>query len=193
MGNRVAPETPTRPLAVIEVPAGEILYRCHLNAYAPIHFGRESKNRFDAPHGEFGVCYLSRSPAGAFAETFLRKARGQFVERTDLDNHALSRIKVESALQLVQCFGAGLRKNGMDARVSSSKDYPRHQAFSRRCHDHPAAPDGLIYRARFDDDQFSIALFERSSASIAASFKPTPWLETGTVIEDILDRYEIAI
>lgn len=190
------PDNHAGPLAVIELSAGETLYRCHPRALGPIHFGRQIRNRFDSPDGEFGVCYLSQSPAGGFAETFLRKPRGQFIERADLDNYALSQISVERALQLVQCFGAGLRKNRIDARVSSSEDYPRLQAFSQRCQDSPAGrekADGLMYRARFDDDQFSIALFDRSSASIAADLEPTPWLETGVIIEEILDRYEIAI
>jgi len=124
---------------------------------------------------------------------FCGKARGQFVDRTDLDNYALAEINVENPMKLVQCFGAGLRRNRIDARVSSSEDYPRHQAFSRCCHDHPEKPDGLIYRARFDDDPFSIALFERASATIAASADSIPWPETGVIIEQILDRYEIAV
>lgn len=187
------PDGLRRSLTTLDVPAGETLYRCHRCAYDPIHFGRDASNRFDAPNGEYGVCYLSRSPAGAFAETFLRKTKGQFIERADLERYALAEVSVASTVRLVQCFGAGLRRNRVDARVSSSANYPALRKFSRLCHDHPEKPDGLIYRARFDDDQFSIALFQRSSPSIAARRRPTAWLETGVIIEEILDRYEIAI
>lgn len=182
-----------RTLATLELPAGTELFRCHQARHGPIHFGREPVHRFDAPNGEFGVCYLSRSHAGAFAETFLRSARGQLIERGDLDLYALSRLRVTRPLTLAQCYGSGLRRNKIDARVSSSVDYPRHRAFSLACHEHPQQPDGLIYRARFDDDQFSVALFDRASDTIATDSKPAPWMRTGTIIEEILDRYEIAI
>lgn len=182
-----------RVLATRELPADTELFRCHQTRHRPIHFGRDPIHRFDAPNGEFGVCYLSRSPAGAFAETFLRSARGQLIERGDLDKHALSVLQVTRALTLVQCYGSGLRRNGIDARISSNTDYPAHRAFSHACHEHPKQPDGLIYRARFDDDQYSVAQFERASKAVSIKSDPVRWIATGAVIEEILDRYQIAI
>ena len=187
------PDRLPRRLALIELPAGEKLYRCHQARHSPIFFGRNISNRFDAPEGEFGVCYLSRSPIGAFAETFLRRARGQFIERDDLYHHAVTRVRLTKPVKLVQCFGAGLHRNGIDARISSSADYPDHRQFSRDCFEHQELPDGLIYRARFDDDQFSIGLYDRASASISPDSKPLRWLDAGTLLDEVLDLYQIGI
>lgn len=187
------PDRLPRRLALIELPAGETLYRCHQARHSPTFFGRNRLNRFDDPDGEFGVCYLSRSAIGAFAETFLRRARGQFIERADLHSHAITRVTLTRPVNLVQCFGAGLHRNGIDARISSSADYLEHRQFSRDCFKHEQLPDGLIYRARFDDDQFSIGLYDRASTSISSDSRPLRWLDSGSLLDEVLDLYEIGI
>jgi len=96
-------------------------------------------------------------------------------------------------VKLVQCFGAGLHRNGIDARISSSADYLEHQQFSRDCFKHEQLPDGLIYYARFDDDQFSIGLYDRASKTISPDAKPLRWLDSGSLLDEVLDVYEIGI
>lgn len=49
-------------------------------------------------------------------------------------------------------------------------DYTESQAWSRAFFEHPDNVDGVLYRARHDQDQRSIGLFERPAA--AASTAP---------------------
>ena len=54
------------------LPAGTPAYRFHAAAYEPLHYDRGRGGRLNAPDGSYGILYLALSPAGAFAETFLR-------------------------------------------------------------------------------------------------------------------------
>ena len=187
--SKVAPDR----LATRSIEAGVSLYRCHLISHGAIHFGCRARNRFDDPRQQFGVCYLSLSPSGAFAETLMRAQTGQLLETSDLRNFGLSTIKLAQPLRLVQCHGKGLKLNGVDSQISSRSDRPSTQALARNFHDHQDLADGLIYRARHDDDQFSIALFERASDKLGNPDPAVPWIDTGPLLETILDRYGIAL
>ena len=188
-GSKVVPEH----LATRELDAGEPLYRCHSSRYAAIHFGRNIQNRFDDPEGRFGVCYLSLSPSGAFAETLIRKPTGQVLQKSDLRHHCLSRVRTCRTLCLVHCHGEGLKQNGLDSQISSSVDRHSTRLLARAFHDHGDRPDGLIYRARHDDDQLSVALFERASGKLAKPGAPIPWIDAGPHLDEVLDRYGIAL
>lgn len=188
-GDKVVPER----LATRSIDAGASLYRCHSMRHRAIHFGRDSSNRFDDPENQFGVCYLSLSPSGAFAETLIRKPTGQLLEKSDLRNFGLTTIRTGKPLRLVQCHGKGLKLNGMDSRISSHTDRGRTQALARALHDHGDLADGLIYRARHDDDQFSIALFDRASSKLTDPGPPIRWIDAGLLLEAVLDRYGIAL
>ncbi len=64
---------------------------------------------------------------------------------------------------------------------------------SRDFHDHQDLADGQIYPARHDDDQFSIALLERASDKLDDPNSAVPWIDTGSLLEAILDRHGIAL
>lgn len=180
-------------LAVVEIEYGTTLFRSHHADADILHFGKNQRNRFDDSKGQFSVCYLSLSPAGAFVESLIRKPQGQLLESRDLRSFHLAKLRNQQPLNLVQCYGEGLYRNGLDARISSSTDYQHCRDLSRQLSAHADRPDGLIYRARHDDDQFSIALFERARKKIDEPESSIAWIHTGTIRDDILDRYAIAL
>lgn len=187
LGNKVVPEQ----LSIREV--GEPLYRCHRVHHGAIYFGRDIRNRFDDPQGRFGVCYLSLSPSGAFAETLIRKPIGQVLQKSDLRHYCLTRIHTLQTLRLVHCHGEGLKHNGLDSQISSSVDRGSTQSMARVFYEHDDRPDGLIYRARHDDDQLSVALFNRATDKLAEPQQPISWMEAGPLLDEVLDRYGIAL
>jgi len=180
-------------LAIRELAVGTSLYRCHASRHGVLHFGRNGRNRFDDPRRKFGVCYLSLSPSGAFAETLIRTPTGQILQKSDLRDYCLTRIKTRRTLRFAHCHGEGLKRNGLDSQTSSHVDRRSTQSIAREFHDHNDEPDGLIYRARHDDDQISIALFEHASAKLAQPEQPVSWMNAGSILDEVLDRYGIAL
>ena len=186
---KVVPER----LALRRLDPGHSLYRCHPLEYGAIHFGRTARNRFDDPQGGFGVCYFSLSPVGAFAETLIRRPTGQVLQKSDLLRWGLTTVQTRRGLSLLHCHGAGLKRNGLDSRISSTVDRRVPQSLARVFHEHPDGPDGLLYRARHDDDQLSVALFERASDKLAAPGPSISWMQAGPLLGLVLDRYGIAL
>lgn len=156
-----------RPLPIEIIASGAVLYRSHRAEHDPIYFSiGHTLNRFDDPVGEFGVCYCSKSPQGAFAETFLRQRTGGFVDPNELGIRALATLEVLAPdLRLVPCYGAGLTKLGATAAVTAGS-VAAAQQWASAIHHHPNAPDGVLYRVRHDNDQIGVALFERSASSL---------------------------
>ena len=159
-----------RLLPIHRVPAGTQLYRIHPADRLPIFFGPQvgepPRNRWDAPGGEFGVCYLAEQPWTAFAETFLRVPERMTVEEVDLETRSVARVLAMRELRLAALHGHGLRRLGATAAVCSGP-YSVSRAWSLALHGHPEKPDGIRYRARHDDDGFAIALFDRASRAVA--------------------------
>jgi hypothetical protein len=57
---------------LIEIAPGEKLHRFFTAQWEPIFFDRSTTGRFNAPDSSYGVFYVAKESAGAFAETFLR-------------------------------------------------------------------------------------------------------------------------
>lgn len=105
------------------------LFRIHLKSRGALWFGpgegKEPRYRFDAPDGSFGVCYLTGSPAGAFAGTFLRDPRpGTAEDRilpvAMLDEYACAEVKLTADVEVADLKGPGLAWRGVTAAVSST-------------------------------------------------------------------------
>jgi hypothetical protein len=179
------------------VPPGTVLHRIHRAALDPLFFGPAPGNapagRWDAPAGEFGVCYLAEAPYVAFAETFLRVPGIGVVGEDDLSTRGIARFHVVRPLRLVGFHGAGLARIGATAAVCSGP-HDVSRAWSLSIHRHPSAVDGIRYRARHDDDGFAVALFDRGAASIER-IDSTGLMEDGFRVElgGVLERYELAL
>lgn len=179
-----------RSLPVEILQPGVILFRSHHREHHPLHFSvGHTLNRFDDPAGEFGVCYCARTAEGAFAETFLRQRTGGLVDLEELSVRARAELVVTRPLRLVPFYGAGLAKLGATAEVTAGPVAPA-QHWASAIYHHSAAPDGILYRVRHDNDQIGVALFDREKPSIS-------WLRSElwrhADLDSICKRYALAL
>lgn len=158
-----------RKLPIHVVPAMTDLYRIHPANRASLFYGpapgQPPRGRWDAPGGEFGVCYMAEASYAAFAECFLRDPGVMVLEMDDLRERALALLRPWRELRLVAMHGAGLHAVGATA-ASCTGPYAVSRAWAGALHGHPEKPDGIRYRARHDDDGFAIALFDRARADL---------------------------
>ena len=196
------PPLPSAKLARRKLPlhicaAGTRLTRIHSAARDPLFFepaaGSPARGRWDAPAGEFRVCYLAEEPHIAFAETFHRDPGATLIEEADVATRAASGVAVVRDLRLVALHGAGLRRLGATAGVCNGP-YSVSRAWALALHEHPSRPDGIRYRARHDDDGFAIALFGHAADAIAITH--TTLLTSPELRSELaawLDRYAIGV
>jgi hypothetical protein len=185
----------TRPLPLHDCPAGTLLARIHPAHLGALFFGplpgSPPRGRWDAPAGEFGVCYLAEEPHAAFAETFLRQPGLMVIDHADLESRCLAMAEVRRDLRLVAMHGRGLARMGATAAVCSGP-YAVSRAWARALHDHPAKPDGIRYRARHDDDGFAVALFGRAADAVVLRGSEGLMERTGQ-LGGWLDRYGVGL
>lgn len=187
----------SRPLPLHTVAAGSILSRIHRTARDPLHFGRPThawqRQRWDAPDGSYGVCYLAFEAHIGFAETMLRDLALNIVHDDDLRVRSLARVEASTPLRLVKMHGSGLRPIGADASVVHGP-YPLTWVWSGVLYTHPTEPDGICYRARHDDSGLSVALFDRAhtTLSVVESIPLTAPILSGE-LTGWLDRYRVGL
>ena len=180
--------TKTLPLEVWS--AGRNLYRIHRTVNVPKFFGRSGDWRFDAPDASYGTLYVATSPEAAFAETLLRGSGG-FVALSELEARSLCKFTVVRELRLVRLYGPNMSSLGATAAVSSG-DYVASRQWSRALWSHPEQPDGILYRATFDNDRFAVVLFDRAEAEIDPG-ATTKLLSDIKLLGRILDQYRASI
>lgn len=179
-----------RSIPIEEKPAGTLWWRVHQRTHHPLFFGpspgRSPQSRFDAPDESFRVCYLGASLEASFAESFYR-GPGLILEHRDLEHRAFSQIENTRPLRLVQLHGPGLVRLGATAAIASGP-YNVSQRWALELHAHYHQPDGILYRARHDDDVFSAAIYDRARSALSVR-------QTEAIIEDparlnrLLTRY----
>lgn len=179
------------------LPAGSLLYRIQPAAFSsPLFFGRGLHARFNDPLEDFGVCYASTSPEGAFVETLARaKLQHKSLSLSALNDQVLYCLSCHHDLSVVRLEGHYLLRLGIESSVVNAPDYPPSQDLARRLFDHNARPDALRYPARHNLSLRSLALFER------ASTHPQYWdfESRGTLLEDreflgeMIELYELGL
>lgn len=143
----------------------DVLHRICGERHGALFFGPPAarpESRFDAPAGEYKVCYLGRQREAAFVETLLREPERRLLAWSDIEARLLALVEVRDALRLVEFFGPSLRRLAATAEVASTRDYALSQAWSLSLWSHPGEPDGILYRCRHDDSLFGVALFDRA-------------------------------
>ena len=173
--------------------AARPLFRIHLEAHDPLHFGRSGRNRFDDPKRAFGVLYASLDSRGAFIETAANRPGHHEISSRWLETREISRLTPSRPLRLVDLGSSGLARIGADARLTAG-DHGVAQRWSRAFWAHPGKPDGVYYRARHDPSRFSVALYDRSRKALRVTRLGTlddPSLK-GEIAE-ILNHYDFGL
>lgn len=193
MTKRLRYPIPGRTFATHALPIVDIhrsWLRLHDARFGPIYFNRAATLRFNAPAGEFGVLYLADSEACAFAETFAHDPGTRLVSLAQLSARGLATVTSSSPLRLVDLTGPGLRRLGGDGSVVNGLSYRCSQRWALAIHQHPEAPDGILYRARHDQDLLAAAVFDRAASRLSAA--PNGTLADAAhaaTLGAILDRY----
>ena len=144
-------------------------YRLHRAGRGPLYFGKQARNRFDAPAGEFGVLYVAKDAHGAFIETFGHETgRVPFVTEAELRERELCVVTATRKLGLVDLSAEGLARMGADAELTSGSDYALSRRWASALHGHPRKVDGILYRARHDPARSCAAIFDRAEPALSA-------------------------
>jgi hypothetical protein len=181
----------SRELPLETIPDGARLIRIHRSELGPLFFGSTGGNRFDDPAKSYGVCYLSTTLEGAFAETCLRSVGARFVALTFLEARSFSEIEVTAPLRLISLHGPGLAQIGATGAVTSGPHIVAQQ-WSRAIHNHPLTPDGIAYRSNHDNGEICVALFERAGDRIAPG-NPQPMTIDRVRLAELLARYKVGL
>lgn len=178
------------PLEVLRV--GTVLIRIHESRRSPLWFGpaRGSPplNRFDDVEGEFRVLYAGLTHACAFAEKFLRNRPVRVFSLESLRRFSIASIRVVRPIRLAQVKGPGLARLGVTASISSGP-YEESQRFAREICLHRDQPDGILHRARHDDDEVSVALFDRARDAVEWTSEDSTRLDKHEFLAALLARY----
>lgn len=184
-----------RTLPTVTLPTRTVLIRIHNASKTPIWFGPAPGDpplsRFDDPNGEYRVCYIGKSLEAAFVEVFLRDVAARLLSRDALEERAASNLVATRDITLIKFHGNGLHRLGATAAVAHGS-YTVSQPWGRACWEHPSQPDGIVYRARHDDDELAIALFDRAQDAVDVQDPPVLMIDLEE-LPDLLDHYGIGL
>lgn len=157
---------------VVEVPVTQVLWRVHPLAFGPIWFGPAKgdppRGRFDAPAGEYGVCYFGAALGVAILETLVRGLKVPIISRNELMLRGASTVALTSPLRMLQLEGKGLASFGLSAHEVAGNDYRDCQDLARQVHEALKDVDGIQYRSRWDTSELCWAVFDRARARLGA-------------------------
>lgn len=177
------------------LPVGSMLARIHWPKHEQLFFGpaagQRPTYRFDDPNSEFKVCYLSLTPEGAFAETFLRDPPVRLLSHRDLSARNLAMVEVVKPIRILTAYGAGLARIGVTSALLSGP-YSAAREFARSVWEGGRGVEGIRYPSRHDDEQHCIALFDRASASIRTIGTECLTADSHR-LGSILERYALAL
>jgi hypothetical protein len=189
------PITLPRRIPTVTLAPGGTLWRVHRRVHGPLWFGpapgTPPLGRFDAPGGEFGVCYFGESVGVAVLESLVRGSR-RLVDRADLEARAVSIIETRERMRFLQLEGRGLARLGLGAERVHAADYGDCQRMMLDLFEHHPDVDGVQYRSRWDTSRLCWAVFDRAQAKLGPPANPA-WLGDPAVIGPTLDEYELEI
>ena len=123
--------------------------------------------RFDAPDGEFGTLYCARNFKTCFLETVVRDRPDLTLSSADFHARSVLFLLLDTEkLRLVPLYGDAATRMRLDAADLMGKDYRYTQALAKLIHDHADAPDGIVYRSRFDSGTTAVVLFDRAAPRV---------------------------
>jgi hypothetical protein len=177
---------------VVEVPVTQVLWRVHRLEHEPLWFGpatgHPSQGRYDAPGGEYGVCYFGATPGVAILETLVRGLKVPIIPRSVLQMRGLSALALAQPLRMLQLEGTGLPGLGLSAHQITGPDVAECRDLARRVHDAHPDVDGIQYRSRWDNGELCWAVFDRARAYFG-SVLGTQLLDDPAVVRPALLPY----
>ena len=153
------------------VTPGERYGRIFMAQYAnPLGYGK-TNSRFSDPRrrkeeNRFGVLYLGESLSVCFLEAVLRDRRDGLVgelaiEENELETRRYAEIEIAAGLRLVDLRANNPVAMGVPTDVHRGTIHTLGQVWSVALHDHPQAPDGIIYPSRLNGEG-SLAIYGRA-------------------------------
>ena len=165
-------------LEVEVVPAGRGFGRIYLSAYPdPLGYGK-SPSRFSDPRrrdpaNRFGVLYLGDTLKICFLEAILRDRRDGLIgdlpiEEKEIYARRYAVIETIADLRLVDLREDNAIRMGVPTDVAKSSRQGIARAWSLAFHEHPSAPDGIIYPSRLNGHT-NLAVFDRAISKLSAA------------------------
>lgn len=151
--------------------------------------GTPARGRFDAPDGQFGICYFGESIGVAVLESLVRGSR-RLLDRADLDARAVSTVTAREPMRFLQFEGPGLARMGVGADRAHAADYAQCQQMVLDLFEGHPGVDGVQYRSRWDTSLLCWAVFDRARGKLGTP-EPPQWLGDPAIIAPTLDRYEL--
>lgn len=183
---------PRRSPLLTELASDAVLWRIHNAERSPLWFGPNLGdapiNRFDAPGGEYRIGYFGLSREGAFAEVFLRVPPVEIVAVGEIALRRITSIELTRPLRLAQLHGAGLARLGITASATTGAAYAHARQLALDLWSRPSPPDGVLYRARHDDEHVSVALFHTAESSLRVG-SPRPLTDDRGWLAGLAMRY----
>jgi hypothetical protein len=169
----------------------DVWYRSHRTGHTPVFFGESQAHRWDAPKGDYGVLYLGADEYCAFMESIGRGVlRTRLVPSSQLKLSQLSKIQFSKELRLIDLVASGgLTRLGAEGSLVNGCGYRNSQRWSEALRSHPANPDGIYYRSRFDPARTACALYDRCRPFIRVVENCGTWAGQPVLLGAILDRY----
>ena len=171
----------------------------HRRYHDPLGLGK-TKSRFSDPrrrpeNERFGVLYLGSTLKACFIEAILRDRRngavGDYpIGETELFRRRYAEIVVTSSMRVVDLRGDGRIRMGVPSDVVGSTSQTLARTWSLAFYNHPAAPDGIIYSSRLNDET-NLAVYDRSIVKIRAD--RTVNLISAPGFADVLNSLKVAL
>ncbi|HET7230656.1 MAG TPA: RES family NAD+ phosphorylase [Longimicrobium sp.] len=182
-------------LPVSTLPATAKLWRVHRAGYDPLWFGpaphQPPQNRFDAPAGEFRVCYFGHDLEGAFVETLMRGRANRLIALAELKERSATVVPLIRELRLARVHSDGLVHLAMSAAVPHADCYDDCHDLALSVWSHADAVDGIEYRSRWDDSRVCVALFDRAARALGTP--STQPLASTALVRPVMRHYGIGL
>jgi len=174
--------------------------RIYFNRHAdPLGIGK-SPSRFSdprrrVPEHRYGVLYLGESLKVCFLEAILRDTRNGAVgdypmEEREILARNVAEIEVVTPLSLADLRGDSPIRMGIPSDVARASRQGLARRWSLAFHEHPSAPDGIIYASRLNGET-NIAVYDRAIPKLRVS--SVGRLIDAAELPDVLDDLQVAI